>query len=95
MPYARKLPEPPPQVLDEEQEGSSLRDWAVAIDPPPPGAVGIEELLGRFEQFAEAGSMTNPPEDGAVGVRELLARLGNLAESGHFSSGKDDETGEN
>jgi hypothetical protein len=58
----------------------------VAIDPPPAGAVGIQELLSRFESFAEAGELLDPPQDGAVGVRELLARLGNLVDAGYFAS---------
>ena len=78
-------------VGGNELEAPPLRERAVAIDPPPSGAIGIEELLGRFERFAEAQAMTDLPEKGPVGVRELLTRLGNLADAGYFSSSRDDD----
>lgn len=43
-------------------DGQSLRQQAVAIDPQPSGAIGIEKLLGRFERFAEARAMTDLPK---------------------------------
>ena len=81
----------PKTKTDLDPSGQSLRERAVAIDPPPEGAIGIEELLGRFERFAEAQALTAPPEKGPVGVRELLARLGNLADAGYFSTTRDEE----
>lgn len=70
----------------ERRDAVSLQRRAVAVDPPPAGAVGIQELLSRFEDFAEAGELVDPPETGAVGIRELLARLAHLAEAGYFAS---------
>ena len=72
----------------ESEQIASLRSQAVAIDPPPEGAIGIRELLARFEGFAAAGELIDPPEKGATGVRELLHRLGNLADAGYFSPTK-------
>lgn len=93
MAIPEKLPEPPPKI-EENAKGQSLREQAVAIDPPPKGAIGIEELLGRFERFAEARALTDLPESGPVGVRELLTRLGSLADAGYFSSTRDEEPDE-
>ena len=78
------------QPANRRAGAGSLRLRAVAVDPPPAGAVGIQELLSRFEGFAEAGELLDPPQDGAVGVRELLARLANLADAGYFSSPETD-----
>jgi hypothetical protein len=94
MALPKKLPEPPQPSVEGDQEGQSLRQRAVAIDPPPSGAIGIEELLGRFERFAEAQAMTDLPEKSPIGVRELLTRLGNLADAGYFSSTVNDEPDE-
>ena len=90
MAFPKKLPDAPQPSFEEDQKRQSLRQRAVAIDPPPKGAVGIEELLGRFERFAEAKAMTDVPESGPIGVRELLTRLGNLADAGYFSSTRED-----
>ena len=95
MAYAKILPEVMQPIIEANMERKSLRDRAVAIDPPPAGAIGIEELLGRFENFSETHDLTAPPEKGPVGVRELLARLDNLAQAGHFSADEDDGTDEN
>jgi hypothetical protein len=88
---SRKPVEVAPTASEIEQL-STLRSRAVAIDPPPDGAIGIKELLDRFACFAEAGELVDSPENSAVGVRELLDRLGNLADAGYFSSttGSDD-----
>lgn len=94
MAFPKKLPDAPETSFENNQKGHSLRDQAVAIDPPPKGAIGIEELLGRFERFAEARALTDLPESSPVGVRELLTRLGNLADAGYFSSTRDDESDE-
>ncbi|MDA1324553.1 MAG: hypothetical protein O3C34_07390 [Proteobacteria bacterium] len=94
MAFPEKLPNVPPPIIENDPEGQSLRKQAVAIDPPPVGAIGIEELLGRFERFAEARALTDFPESGPVGVRELLTRLGGLAGAGYFSPSKDDESDE-
>lgn len=100
MALPKELPDAPqtdiedphqPSVEKEDLEGQSLRERAVAIDPPPSGAIGIEELLGRFERFAEAQAMTDFPEKSPIGIRELLTRLGNLADAGYFSSKSDDK----
>ena len=92
MALPKELPEAPQASIENEPEGQSLRQRAVAIDPPPSGAIGIEELLGRFERFAEAQAMTDLPKKSPIGVRELLTRLGNLADAGYFSSTRDDES---
>ena len=89
----KKLGENERTIAATEDLGT-LRSRAVAIDPPPNGAIGIQELLNRFERFAEADELVDPPEDGAVGVRELLARLANLADGGYFSSPNTDDPGE-
>ena len=93
MAFPKKKPEDPQPLVSNEFEADSLRHRAVAIDPPPEGAIGIQELLSRFEQFAEANDLTDRPAEGQVGVRELLARLGNLADAGYFSPAdlKDDD----
>ena len=85
MAIPKQKPEDLQSRIADDVETGSLRQRAVAIDPPPEGAIGIQELLSRFEQFAEANDLTDPPADGQVGVRELLARLGNLADAGYFS----------
>ena len=85
MAFPKQKTEAPQTPAVDDFEAGSLRERAVAIDPPPEGAMGIQELLSRFEQFAEANDLTDPPADGQVGVRELLARLGNLADAGYFS----------
>lgn len=91
MAFPKQKPEDiQPQAIDE-MEIDSLRQRAVAIDPPPEGAIGIQELLSRFESFAESNDLTDPPADGQVGVRELLARLGNLADAGYFSPADSDD----
>jgi hypothetical protein len=89
MPFAKISPDTIRPTIEDEQDRHPLRDCAVAIDPPPSGAIGIEELLGRFEQFAESASLTDHPEVGPVGVKELLSRLNNLADAGKLSSPKD------
>ena len=89
----RKPGEIEPTFAEKEDLGG-LRSKAVAIDPPPSGAIGIQELLNRFERFAEAGELVDAPKNGAVGVRELLARLGNLADGGYFSSPNAEESEE-
>ena len=94
MALPKKLPDAPQPSFADDTEGQSLRERAVAIDPPPSGAIGIEELLGRFERFAEAKALTDLPEKGPVGVQELLTRLGNLTNAGYFSSTRDDEPDE-
>ena len=91
MSFPEELPEAPQPGFEDDLEDQSLRQQAVAIDPPPSGAIGIEELLGRFERFAEARAMTDLPEKSPIGVRELLTRLGNLADAGYFSSTRNDE----
>ena len=92
MAFAKKRPAAPQPTDEEKREARSLQQQAVAIDPPPAGAIGIEELLGRFERLAEAQAMGDHlPGKGPVGVRELLDRLGNLADAGYFSSTDDDE----
>ena len=93
MAFPKQKPKDLPSQGADDFESGSLRHRAVAIDPPPEGAIGIQELLSRFEQFAESNDLTDPPVDGQVGVRELLARLGNLADAGYFSppDPKDDE----
>jgi hypothetical protein len=94
MALPKERPDAPQPSIEHEPAGQSLRERAVAIDPPPKGAIGIEELLGRFERFAEAQAMTDLPEKSPVGVRELLTRLGNLADAGYFSTKTDDEPDE-
>ena len=91
MAIPEKLPEAPEPNFDREPVSKSLRQQVVAIDPPPKGAIGIEELLGRFERFAEAQALTDLPEKSPIGVRELLTRLGNLADAGYFSSSRSEE----
>jgi len=71
---------------------TALRSKAVAIDPPPDGAIGIRELLERFERFAQADELVTPPENGAVGIKALLDRLGGLAKTGYFTAGKDGDS---
>ena len=85
MAFSKQKPQDVQPEAADEFETRSLRQRAVAIDPPPEGAIGIQELLSRFEQFAATNDLTDPPVDGQVGVRELLARLGNLADAGYFS----------
>ena len=80
----RKADKFEPQTNNRLIEGS-LQRKAVAVDPPPEGAIGIQELLNRFEGFAETGELSNHTETGIIGVRELLARLANLAEAGYFA----------
>ena len=94
MALPKKLPDVPRLRFGNDLEGQSLRQRAVAIDPPPKGAIGIEELLGRFERFAEAKALTDHPERSPIGVRELLTRLGNLANAGYFSSTRDKDSDE-
>ena len=94
MAFPKKSPDAPQSRFENDLEGRSLRQRAVAIDPPPKGAIGIEELLGRFERFAEAKALTDIPERSPIGVRELLTRLGNLADAGYFSSTRDDDSDE-
>jgi hypothetical protein len=91
MAFAKKRPAALLPADDENRETRSLQQQAVAIDPPPAGAIGIEELLGRFERLAEAQALGDLPGKGPVGVRELLERLGNLADAGYFSTTDDDE----
>ena len=91
MAFPEKLSNVPPPIIENDPDGQSLRKQAVAIDPPPVGAIGIEELLGRFDRFAEARALTDFPESGPVGVRELLTRLGGLAGAGYFSSTREDD----
>lgn len=91
MAFPEKKPEEFEPTIKRDPESQSLRHQAVAIDPPPKGAMGIEELLGRFERFAEAQALTDIPGKTPVGVRELLARLGSLADAGYFSSTRDEE----
>lgn len=86
MAEAERKPDNAEQTLGGRPTVGALGGRAVAIDPPPAGAIGIQELLSRFESFAEADEFLHPPQDGAVGVRELLARLGNLADAGYFAS---------
>ena len=86
MAEAERKPDNTEQVPDYRPTIGDLRGRAVAVDPPPAGAIGIQELLSRFESFAEADELVDPPQDGAVGVRELLARLGDLADAGYFAS---------
>ncbi|MBK19739.1 MAG: hypothetical protein CMM52_12975 [Rhodospirillaceae bacterium] len=52
----RKFPELSPKKPEPTPQGSSshLRDIAVAIDPPPSGAIGIQELLDRMDFLSEA-----------------------------------------
>jgi hypothetical protein len=90
MAFPKQKPEEIQARISSDDDAATLRQRAVAIDPPPEGAIGIQELLSRFEHFAEANDLTDPPADGQVGVRELLARLGNLAEAGYFSPAPDD-----
>lgn len=71
--------------MDGRSNVAGLHGQAVAIDPPPAGAIGIQELLSRFERFAAAAELEDSPDAGAVGVRELLARLSHLADAGYFS----------
>ena len=85
MAFPKEKTEDLQSQASDDFEAGSLRQRAVAIDPPPEGAIGIQELLSRFEQFAESNDLTDPPADGQVGVKELLARLGNLADAGYFS----------
>ena len=80
--------------MAEIDQRGSLRSHAVAIDPPPEGAMGIRELLERFESFTQTDDMIDPPSDGASGVRDLLSRLETLAETGYFSSSEADDPGE-
>jgi len=94
MAFPEKLPDAPQPGVEHDLEGQSLRRQAVAIDPPPSGAIGIEELLGRFERYAEARALTDLPEKSPIGVRELLARLGSLAGAGYFSSTRDEQEGD-
>jgi hypothetical protein len=91
MVFPEKLPDAPQPSFEDDMDGQSLRQQAVAIDPQPSGAIGIEKLLGRFERFAEARAMTDLPKKSPIGVRELLTRLGNLADAGYFApTGNDD-----
>ena len=91
MGQPKNRPEDRKKSFADEIAGGALRRQAVAIDPPPEGAIGIQELLSRFENFAETDGLGNSPQDGPVGVRELLARLANLTESGYFSPRDTDE----
>ena len=85
MAEPKRKPEGIEQFVSDRLNAESLRRRAVAVDPPPAGAIGIQELLGRFEGFAEVGELLDPPQNGVVGIRELLARLANLADAGYFS----------
>lgn len=85
MAQAQRKPGNVEQTLGDRPTVGALQSRAVAVDPPPAGAIGIQELLRRFESFAEADQLLDPPQDGAVGVRELLARLANLADAGYFA----------
>jgi len=40
--------------VKSQTSGNVLHDIAVAIDPPPDGAIGIRELLNRLDFMAEA-----------------------------------------
>ena len=84
MAFPEKLPDAPQPSFEDDMDGKSLRQQAVAIDPPPSGAIGIKNLLGRFERLAEARAMTDLPEKKPIGVRELLTRLENLADAGYI-----------
>jgi len=56
----------------------------------------MENLLGRFERFAEARAMTDLPEKSPIGVRELLTRLGDLADAAYIlppGNGDPDQNG--
>ena len=73
-------------VVHDRTVVDGLRSKAVAVDPPTDGAIGIQELLRRFEAFTAADELVDPPDEGAVGIHELLARLAYLADAGYFSS---------
>ena len=45
MPTAKKQPDLSEPAIDRDLETPTLREQAVAIDPPPAGAMGIEEEL--------------------------------------------------
>jgi len=90
MAFPEKLSETPNPVIKNNVGSQTLCQQAMAIDPPPVGAIGIEGLLGRFERLAEVGTLTAHSEKGVVGVRDLLKRLNNLVEEGHFSPTNDD-----
>ena len=94
MAFPDKLSVAPQPSFENDPEGQSLRQQAVAIDPPPNGTIGIEELLGRFERFAEAKALTDLPEKNPIGVRELLTRLESLIDSGYSSSTRDNASEE-
>ena len=94
MAQPSRKPDEIEQSFAETKELSTLKSQAVAIDPPPSGAIGIQELLNRFERFAEADELVGLPEDRSVGVRELLERLDDLVQAGHFSSPALDDSGE-
>ena len=96
MAFPEQLPDAPQPRFEDDTDGKSLRQQAVAIDPPPSRAIGMENLLGRFERFAEARAMTDLPEKSPIGVRELLTRLGDLADAAYIlppGNGDPDQNG--
>ncbi len=63
--------------VQSQSSRSVLRDVAVAIDPPPEGAVGIRELLDRLDFLVEADFFYQRKEHLIPGTRHLIyPRLG-------------------
>ncbi len=63
QPNKKPSTETPDEILAPVQTSSSvLREIAVAIDPPPDGAVGIRELLDRLDFMAEANFFPPQPQ---------------------------------
>ena len=59
MAQPKEKPKEVEQRTVEPDEFSTLRSHAVAIDPPTGGAIGIQELLDRFERFAAAEKLVD------------------------------------
>jgi hypothetical protein len=56
--------------VHSQTSGNVLHDIAVAIDPPPDGAIGIRELLDRLDFLAEADFFS--PKEGSLDASPLL-----------------------
>lgn len=78
------LPDQPEPVAAQQ---NSLRQSAVAVDPPPSGAVGIRELLARLEVFNDENHTTGGEENRSDAHNPSSARwsLGDLADPANFT----------
>jgi pyruvate dehydrogenase E1 component alpha subunit len=78
------LPDDPEPVSPQQ---NSLRDSAVAVDPPPAGAVGIRELLARLEVFNDDTYSSDEEADKGIAFSPSSSHwdLGELADPKNFT----------